>query len=91
MVLRTPKQIQSIKSQRKDKEIEQESLNRCIKNLENSVFNDEDLFWINEVEQVALNQSKHSKVMSALSIENSPENAHSLLLNINYWSEFNNP
>ena len=91
LILRTPEQIQSIKNQRKDKALEQESLNRCIKNLENNLFDDEDIFWINEVEQVALNQSKHSKVMSALSIENSPENAHSLLLNINYWSELNNP
>ena len=91
LILRTPEQIQSIKNQRKDKALEQESLNRCITNLENNLFDGEDIFWINEVEQVALNQSKHSKVMSALSIENSPENAHSLLLNINYWSEFNNP
>ena len=91
LVLRTPEQIQSIKNQRKDKALEQESLNRCIKNLENNLFDDDDIFWINEVEQVALNQSKHSKVMSALSIENLPENAHLLLLNINYWSELNNP
>jgi len=91
LILRTPEQIQSIKNQRKDKALEQESLNRCVKNLENNLFDGEDIFWINEVEQVALNQSKHSKVMNALSIENSPENAHSLLLNINYWSELNNP
>ncbi len=91
LILRTPEQIQSIKNQRKDKALEQESLKRFIKNLENNLFDGEDIFWINEVEQVALNQSKHSKVLSALSIENSPENAHSLLLNINYWSEFNNP
>ena len=91
LVLRTPEQIQLIKNQRKDNALEQESLNRCIKNLENNIFDGEDIFWINEVEQVALNQSKHSKVMSALSIENSPENAHSLLIKINYWSELNNP
>jgi len=91
LVLRTPEQIQSIEKQRHDKALEQESLNRCIKNLENNLFDGEDIFWINEVEQVALNQSKHSKVMSALSIENSPENAHSILLKINYWSELNNP
>ena len=29
--------------------------------------------------------------MSALSIENTPENAHRLLIKIKYWSEFNNP
>jgi len=91
LVLRTPDQIQLIKNQRKDKALQQESLSRCIKNLENSLYSDEDIVWINEVVQVALNQSKHSKVMSALSIENSPENAHTLLLKINYWSELNNP
>jgi len=91
LVLRTSEQIQSITKQRKDKALEQESLNRCIKNLENNVFDDEDIDWINELEQVALNQSKHSKLMSALSIDNSPENAHALLLKINYWSELNNP
>ncbi|MDC1065928.1 ribonuclease catalytic domain-containing protein [Candidatus Pseudothioglobus singularis] len=91
LILRTQEQIQLIKNQRKDKVLEQESLNRCIKNLENNVFDDENIFWINEIEQVALNQLKHSKVMRALSIENSPENAHSLLIKINYWSEFNNP
>ena len=29
--------------------------------------------------------------MSALSIENTPENAHRLLIKIKYWSDFNNP
>jgi len=91
LVLRTPEQIKSIEKQRHDKALEEESLNRCIKNLENNLFDGEDISWINEVEQVALNQSKHSKVMSALSIENTPENAHSLLLRVNYWSEINNP
>jgi len=91
LALRTPDQIQSIESQRKDKVLEEESLNRCIKNIESNLFDSEDIDWINEVEQVALNQSKHSKLMSALSIENSAENAHSLLLKINYWSELNNP
>ena len=91
LVLRTPEQIKSIEKQRHDKALEEESLNRCIKNLENNLFDGEDISWINEIEQVALNQSKHSKVMSALSIENTPENAHSLLLRINYWSEINNP
>jgi len=91
LVLRTPEQIKSIEKQRHDKALEEESLNRCIKNLENNLFDGEDISWINEIEQVALNQSKHSKVMSALSIENTPENAHSLLLRVNYWSEINNP
>ena len=71
--------------------MEEESLKRCINNLNNSSYDDKDIIWISEIEQVALNQSKHSKVMSALSIENTPENAHRLLIKIKYWSEYENP
>ena len=50
-----------------------------------------DSFWLREIEKVALNQSKHTKVLNALSIDNTPEKAHELLLKIKYWSEFINP
>ena len=62
-------------------------MERCIVNLTNNIFDNDDIVWINEIEQVALNQSKHSKAMSALSIENTPENAHELLVKLKYWSE----
>ena len=62
------------------KALEGESLERCVKNLKNNIFKDDDIFWIKEIEKVALNQSKHTKVLSALSIDNMPESAHQLLL-----------
>ena len=91
LVLRPEEQIEKIKSDRQEKALEEESLKRCINNLNNSSYDDKDIIWISEIEQVALNQSKHSKVMSALSIENTPENAHRLLIKIKYWSEYKNP
>ena len=91
LVLRPINQIEIIKQKRKEKILEEESLNRCINNLRNNSYDIEDIFWIHEIEQVAINQSKHSKAMSALSIESTPENAHRLLIKIKYWSEFNNP
>ena len=91
LVLRPEEQIEKIKANRQEKALEEESLKRCINNLNNSSYDDKDIIWISEIEQVALNHSKHSKVMSALSIENTPENAHRLLIKIKYWSEYENP
>ena len=91
LVLRPEEQIEKIKANRQEKALEEESLKRCINNLNNSSYDDKDIIWISEIEQVALNHSKHSKVMSALSIENTPENAHRLLIKIKYWSEYINP
>ena len=91
LVIRPLDQIETIRLSRKEKASEEESLQRCIDNLRKDSYEDIDIHWIHEIEQVALNQSKHSKVMSALSIENTPENAHRLLIKIKYWSDYKNP
>jgi len=91
LMLRPLEQVKLIQTQRNEKALAAESLESCIANLNNNVFDNDDIVWINEIEQVALNQSKHSKAMSALSIENTPENAHKLLVKLKYWSELTNP
>jgi len=91
LALRPLDQIQAIRLSRQEKALEEESLQRCVDNLRKNSFENDDISWIHEIEQVAYNQSKHSKVMSALSIDNTPENAHRLLIKIKYWSEFKNP
>ncbi len=91
LALRPLDQIEAIRSSRQEKALEEESLQRCVDHLRKDSYENNDISWIHEIEQVAFNQSKHSKAMSALSIENTPENAHRLLITIKYWSEFNNP
>ncbi len=91
LALRSLDQIQAIRSSRQEKALEEESLQRCVDHLRKDSYENNDISWIHEIEQVAYNQSKHSKAMSALSIENTPENAHRLLIKIKYWSEFKNP
>ncbi len=91
LVLRSTDQIEIIKQKRHEQALEEESLKRCVNNLNNNSFDSDDVFWIHEIEQVAINQSKHSKAMSALSIDSTPKNAHRILIRINYWSELNNP
>ena len=91
LVIRSVDQIESIRSSRLEKALEEESLQRCVDHLKKDSYENHDIQWIHEIEQVAFNQSKHSKAMSALSIENTPENAHRLLIKIKYWSDLNNP
>ena len=91
LILRSTEQIKVIEKQRQEKSLETESLQRCVDNLQNNIVDERDFFWLREIEKVALNQSKHTKVLSALSIENTPEKAHELLLKIKYWSELINP
>jgi exoribonuclease-2 len=91
LMLRPVEQVKLIQTQRNEKSLAAESLERCIVNLNNNVFDQDDIVWINEIEQVAINHSKHSKAMSALSIENTPENAHQLLVKLKFWSELTNP
>lgn len=91
LALRPLAQIQAIKLSRQEKALEEESLQRCVDHLRKDYFENNDISWIHEIEQVAYNQSKHSKAMSAMSIDNTPENAHRLLIKIKYWSEFKNP
>jgi len=87
LILRSTEQIKVIKKQRQEKSLEIESLQRCVDNLQNNIVDERDSFWLREIEKVALNQSKHTKLLSALSIGNTPEKAHELLLKIKHWSE----
>jgi exoribonuclease-2 len=91
LILRSTEQIKVIENQRQEKNLEIESLQRCVDNLQNNIVDERDSYWLKEIEKVALNQSKHTKVLSALSIDNTPEKAHELLLKIKYWSELVNP
>ena len=91
LILRPSEQIKVIAKQRQEKSIERESLQRCVENLENKIVEESDSFWLKEIEKVALNQSKHAKVLNALSVDNTPESAHRFLLKIKYWSELINP
>jgi len=91
LILRSTEQIKVIEKQRQEKSLEIESLQRCVDNLQNNKVDERDSFWLREIEKVALNQSKHTKVLSALAIDNTPERAHELLVKIKYWSEFINP
>jgi len=88
--VRPTSQVESIQAKRDQEELEAKLLESCIENINNNTFTKEDVPHIKEIEKVALNQSKHSKVLSALKIENTPESAYKLLLKLKYLTpEFN--
>jgi exoribonuclease-2 len=91
LAIRSKDQLEIILRQKEEKTIEAESLSRCVENLQNNIIDENDSLWLKEIEQVALNQSKHTKILTALSLDNSPEIAHRLLLKTSYWDVTKNP
>ena len=89
--IRPSEQTEAIQNQRNTKRIELESLNQCVENINNNCISDDDSRWLQEVELVAHNLSKHAKLLDALSLDNKPESAHKLLVKIGYWQEAMNP
>ena len=89
--VRPSEQTKAIQNQRDAKRIELESLKQCIDNINNNALSDDDSCWLYEVELVAHNLSKHAKLLDALSLDNSPESAHKLLIQVGYWCKATNP
>ena len=89
--IRPSEQTETIQNQRDAKRIELESLNQCVEHINNNCTSDDDSRWLQEVELVANNLSKHAKLLGALSLDNNPEVAHKLLVKIGYWQETTNP
>jgi exoribonuclease-2 len=90
-VIRPKDQLEIILRQREEKTLEIESLSRCVENLQNNITDEDDSCWLKEIEQVAFDQSKHTKILTALSLQNTPEIAHRLLLKTSYWDIIKNP
>ncbi|MBW5290677.1 MAG: 3'-to-5' exoribonuclease RNase R [Candidatus Ruthia sp. Asou_11_S2] len=89
--IRPTSQVESIQAKRNAQIIETESLKHCVDNIANNTFDEQDLPYIEEIEKVALNQSKHAKILANIGIENTPESAYKLLLRLDYFKPSFNP
>ncbi len=89
--VRPTKQVESIQAKRDAEKLEVESLKNCIDNINNNTYDEQDLVHIKEIEKVALNQSKHAKVLTHLGVDNTPEAAYKLLLRLKYLEPSFNP
>ena len=89
--IRPTEQVRNIQAKRDAEILEAETLQHCIQSIENNTYEQQDLPHIKELEKVALNQSKHAKILATLKLENTPEVAHKLLLKIQYLKGSFNP
>ena len=71
--VRPTEQVQSIQAKRDAEILEAERLKSCIEHLSNNTYDESDLEYLKEIEKVALNQSKHAKILDHIKVENSPE------------------
>ncbi len=91
LFIRPSEQREAIHNQRDLKRIEAESLQKCVENIKNNSISEDDSRWLQEVDLVAHNLSKHAKLLDVLSVDNTPESAHKFLLKIGYWQANKNP
>ncbi len=89
--VRPTSQVESIKAKRDAEKLEAETLKHCIDNLAKNTFDEKDITYIKEIEKVALNQSKHAKILDHIKVDNSPESAYKFLLKLNYFKPGFNP
>ncbi len=89
--IRSPEQVKSIQMRREAQALEAKNLAHCMQNINNNRYHEKDLPCIQTIEKVALNQSKHAKILTHLGIENTPETAHGLLLKLQYFTPSFNP
>lgn len=91
LFIRDAKQLNKIKQQRQDKLIELTKINSCIENINNNKISAQDDELLQELELVAYNLVKYSKLLNHLKIKSTPESAHKFLLDCGYWDALHNP
>lgn len=89
--VRPTAQVQGILDKRNAEKIAAESLRHCIDNLANNTFDEQDMPYLEEAAKVALNQSKHAKILDHVGVENNEESAYKFLLKVGYFSDSFNP
>ena len=89
--VRPTAQVQGILDKRNAEKLAAESLQHCIDNLNNNTFDEQDIPFLQEAAKVALNQSKHAKILDHVGVENSEEAAYKFLLKIKYFTDDFNP
>jgi hypothetical protein len=74
--VRPTEQVASIQAKRDAEALEAQTLAHCVDNIANNTFDEQDLPFIKDIEKVALNQSKHAKILTHIGVENTPEAAY---------------
>jgi exoribonuclease-2 len=91
VIVRTPADVAHAQAARDAEAAEKRAWRAFLERLRAGQIAPEDGRYLREVEALALKESARSRVLRELGREESPENAHALLLELGYWDETVNP
>jgi exoribonuclease II len=84
-------QVQQEKAKREAREEEQRKWDKFFSRIEAGKIIEDDHQYLQEVEALALGEQNQSQVLRALGRDQTPENAHDLLLSVGFWTPSVNP
>lgn len=84
-------QVHQEKARREAREQEQRKWDEFVGRIAGGKKSDGDSLYLRDVEALALGEQSQSQVLRALGREQTPENAHDLLLQVGYWETSVNP
>jgi len=88
---RTQEQIEKDRAEREAKRAAEQAWSDFLERLGRGELIEEDRARLSDVERLALNQSSHSRIIQALGKQETPENAHRMLVSVGYWEAEHNP
>ena len=88
---RTASEFQAEQERRKARQARRESWQAFLERVERKAVIESDREFLEEVEKVALGGGRESRLLQHLGRQQSKENAHALLLELNWWPESFNP
>ena len=91
IVVHTAVSVAEIREAREAKAQEEAEWNAFLQRIEQNQFAPEDGRYLSDVVALALGQRSNSRTLKTLGHSETPEHAHTLLLNIKYWDETVNP
>lgn len=91
LVGRSAEQVATITAEREAKARAAQEWQAFLERVDAAAIDDEDRRRLAEVERVALGRSAASRVMQALGRQETPQNAHRLLVSCGYWPPSHNP
>lgn len=91
IVVHSPEKVQTIQTAREAKLAEERAWQAFLVRMQESQYHPSDERYLADVVALALEQREQSRVLRALGREETPQNAHALLLATGYWAPTVNP
>ena len=91
VLVHTAEMVAEIEGERAAKAAKEQEWADFLARMEQGEMGEDDGRFLQEVVTLANGQSDRSRVLQALNQNQTPQNAHALLLKVGYWDEFVNP